>query len=114
MPRPRRRLTRDPLILELTAAIGAGRITIGPIHDEREFVHGYTFTDGAIVLNPAASMVEVALHEAMHRLRPAWTERSVRSKVTRILRSLSMKEVDTLYTLILSSAKARKTPIETT
>jgi hypothetical protein len=31
---------QDPLLLEVAAAVGAGNIVIGPIHDETEFVEG--------------------------------------------------------------------------
>lgn len=107
------RIPRDPLILELVAAIGAGRIELGPIHDDTEFVHGYAQKNGVVRINPAASVVDDVLHELTHRMRPKWKEHAVRSRVGRIIRQLSDPEIDTIYTLLLSSAKTRRTPIKT-
>lgn len=100
--------TRDPLILELVAALGAGRVTVGPIHDDEEFVHGLARPDGRIQINLAVSAVDTALHELLHRMRPTWSERAVRSRVGRMMRQLSDREIDTLYTVLLSTAHARK------
>lgn len=103
-----KRPVRDPLILEIAAAIGAGRIEIGPIHDEREYVHGYAFPNGAVRLNPALSVVDSALHELTHRLRPTWSERAVRSRVTRMMKQMSYREIDKLYEMVLVQAKRTK------
>lgn len=105
-----RRVRRDPILIELIAAIGAGRIEFGPIHDgrDREFIHGIARPDGSIRLNPAISAVDTALHECCHRLRPDWSERAVRTKVTRLMRQLSMPELDRIYEVILSAAHVRK------
>jgi hypothetical protein len=100
---------RDPLLLELVAAIGAGRIEIGTIHDDESFVHGVCEGD-RVTINPSISVVDTALHEVLHRLRPGFSERAVRAKVTRLMRSLSMAEIDRLYGIVLATAKTRKTP----
>lgn len=99
---------RDPLLLELVAAIGAGNIAIGPIHDDGELVHGVC--EGAsVVINPAVSVVDTCLHECLHRIRPEFSERAVRAKVTRLMRALTLAEIDRLYSIVLATAKTRKT-----
>ena len=108
--RLRRPPLRDPLVLEIAAAIGAGNIEIGPIHVEGEFVHGYTFKNGTVRIDPVASVVDSLVHELTHRLRPDWTERAVKCKTTQIMRQLSYKEIDKLYELVL--VRAQKTKVE--
>lgn len=102
----RRTPSRDPLLLEIAAAIGAGNLEIGPIHSDREFVHGVAYTKtGRIRINPAVEAVDTILHECCHRLRPAWAERTVRAKTTQLMRQLSMAEIDRLYEIALSTAR---------
>ena len=99
---------RDPLMLELVAAIGAGNIEIGPLHDDDAFLHG--LCEGRrVYVNPSVSVVDTCLHECLHRMRPAWSERAVRAKVTRLMSLLSLDEVDRLYNIVLATAKHRKT-----
>lgn len=100
---------RDPLLLELVAAIGAGNIELGPIHSEDEFVYGWMDTkNGRIRLNPAPHAVLIALHEATHRVRPSWSERSVWRRSRQIMKQLSDDEIDRLYDVILSTACVKK------
>lgn len=101
---------RDPLMLEVVAAIGAGRIELGPIHSEdpSEFIHGLAWPDGTVRINLAPSVVQTVVHELLHRMRPTWTERAVRAKTTRLIKQLSDAEIDRLYTLVLSTATTTK------
>lgn len=103
-----RKPVRDPVLLEIAAAIGAGRIRLQSIRDDGELCHGYTFQDGEIVINPIVEMVDTAVHEMLHRLRPRWSEATVKRKTTRLLRQMSYDEIDTLYTLIGTSAKPKR------
>jgi hypothetical protein len=100
----------DPFLLQVVAAIGAGNLKIGPIHDDEELVHGcLAEKTGEITINPAVSVVDTAVHEAIHRMRPKWSENTVRQRTGKIMRKLSHEEVDTLYTIVLSVGKTRKT-----
>jgi hypothetical protein len=101
---------RDPLLIEVIAALGAGRIDLGPIHDDESFVDGYAERNGRVRINPAPALVDTALHELIHRLRPGFSERAVRAKTTRLMRQLSDPEIDALYGVILATAHVRKTP----
>lgn len=110
MAKKSRVIPRDPLLLEVAAAIGAGGISIGPIYDKGQFVHGQ-IEGSKIVINPTIETVDTLLHECLHRLRPQWSERAVRSRTTRIMRSLSYPEIDRIYQLLLTTAKCRKTAV---
>lgn len=106
---------RDPLLIELIAAIGAGGLEFGSIHDETEYVHGVTLKNprGVIRIDPSADVVATVLHETIHRMRPRWSERAVRSRTSKILKLLSPSEVDRLYMVIMSTAKQRKVILTT-
>jgi len=97
------------MMLEVAAAIGAGRITLDSIHDDTDFVYGYCEGgSGKIVINPALPVVEVAIHECLHRLRWAWSEQTVQARTTRLMRQLSNAEIDRLYALILAGQPTRR------
>ena len=106
MKRPK----RDPLLIELIAAIGAGRILFGPIHNKKQYVYGFCDegNDNAIRINPACHIVDTVLHECLHRMRPTWKERSVLRKTKQLMGQLDDAEIDRLYDVILSTAKVSK------
>lgn len=101
----------DPLLMEVLVALGAGRVAFGAIHADGEVVHGIAEKSGAITINPAASVVDTAVHELLHRLRPAWSERSVRSRTAKIMRGLTDAEIDKFYELLLVQARRRRLPV---
>lgn len=103
----RKKLTpRDPLMLEIMAAIGAGRILIGSIRGhEGEFVHGICSPDGEIVINPSVEIADTAIHECIHRLRPAWSERTVRARTKRLMCQLSHDEVEKVFEVVMATAR---------
>lgn len=92
-------------------------MTIGPIHCEgdTEYVQGYAVTSGkgrgAVRINPEHDVVDTAIHELIHRLKPKWSERKVRAQTKLIMRSLSPKEIDLMYQQVLSTAVVRKRPL---
>jgi hypothetical protein len=105
----KRRPSYDSLLLEIAAAVGAGRISIGRIEGgDDEHVHGLTWADGGIVINPQVEIVDTACHEIIHRLRPAWSERTVRMRTKRLMNQLSHKDVDTLYTLLMTQVAMKR------
>jgi hypothetical protein len=101
---------RDPILIEVIAAIGAGRLSIAAIHDERdqELIEGMTETGGRVTINVNPNIVDTGIHEMLHRMRPAWSERAVRAKTTRLIRQLGGREIDTLAALIVSVAARAK------
>lgn len=101
----------DPILLEIAAAVGAGRISIRAIHDNADICHGVTMDDGEIAISPIPSTCDTLVHEVIHRLRPAWTERAVRSRTAKLMRRMTMAEMETLYVILMASAKVKKRPL---
>ena len=104
-----RKAGRDPLLLELVAAIGAGGIWVGPLHDDRDILHGLC-EGGKVYVDQTVSTVDTLLHELTHRMRPAWSERTVRARTARLMHQLTRAEMDRIYQVALSTARRRKTP----
>jgi hypothetical protein len=109
MSKKRKAPTRDPLLLELVAGLGAGGIEIGPIHMDGELLHG--LCEGSrVYVDPTVSTVDTLLHELAHRMRPEWSERTVRARTAKLMGQLTRAEMDRIYAIALSTAKTRKTP----
>lgn len=102
---------RDPLLLQVAAAIGAGRISIRAIHEDGDRCHGVTLDDGSIAISPIPSTVDTAVHEILHRLFPRWSERTVLAKTTYLLKRMTDAEMEMLYVLIQVSAQVKKRPL---
>lgn len=103
-----RKRKRDPLLLEVVANIGRGRITLGAIHHPSLHVHGY-MEAGYIRINDRISTVDTLLHEVLHRIRPKWSEQTIRSRTAKMMRQLTMAEIDKLYEMVTTSAyRARR------
>jgi len=105
---PKRRTSRDPLLLRVCAELGAGRITEAYIHDPGWATEG--LTEGKqITINPAHATVNVVLHECLHRLFPHWSERTVRAKTTYLCRRLTDSEVQAIYAEYQARKNVRRT-----
>ena len=104
--------TRDPIMLEVAAAIGAGRISIASIENESgtDWICGYTDRDdrNAIVINPMIDVVDTVIHECLHRMRPKWGEARVRRKTAELMADLSHKELEQVYVLLMTSATIKR------
>lgn len=98
---------RPALLVRVLTEIGKGRIYEGWIPDKEAFVHG--LCDGkSIRVNPAVETVDTVLHEALHRLEPAWSERYVRNRTTFLLRCMSDEQIQQVYEEYQRLAKRRK------
>lgn len=99
------------LLIEVLVALGAGKTEIGPIHCDGELIQGCALLDGTVRINPAVEVVDTALHELLHRLRPTWSERKVRHETRQLLASLTDAEIDKVYCLVQVVAQVRKRPL---
>jgi len=106
---------RDPLLIEVLVALGAGNLTIGPIHCPTERVAGYAVVrgkkKGAVRIDLSHDAVDTALHELIHRLRPRWTEQRVLRQTTAFMRELSDAERDRICQQIQAVATVTKRPM---
>ena len=103
---------RDPVMLEIAAAIGAGRIAIASIEnlDGTDWICGYTDREdkNAIVINPMIDVVDTVLHECLHRMRPTWGETRVQRKTAELMADLSQAELEQVYVLLMTTATVKR------
>lgn len=93
-----RKRGRDPLLVEVLAELGAGRISEDFIHSERKHLHILGLTDGQhIVINPMRETVDTVLHECLHRARPELSELAVRRRTAQFMRLLTDAEIQAIY-----------------
>ena len=97
----RRRYERPVLLLRVMAALGAGRIYEAPIRDlagcvTEGFCETARTSTKSITIDPAC-VIEVLLHELLHRLEPSWSERYVANRTTWLLHSLTQAQVHAIY-----------------
>lgn len=107
---------RDPIWLEVAAALGAGHVHERLIEDaDRDDVYVLGCCDEAtpytITLNVATIIANTLIHEALHRIRPQWSERVVRRRTSQLLAQLSAAEIERLYDIYLGVRQRRKRPV---
>lgn len=92
---PRR--PRGPaLLVEVLTAIGSKRLVETFIHDKHNFVHGETDCR-TIWVSPSIGVVDTVIHEAIHTVRPGWSESYVKNRTTWLMRQLSEEQVQQVY-----------------
>jgi hypothetical protein len=106
----RRPKQRDPILIEVIAALGAGGIREAFIEAHDAKVAGYC-EGGRVTVNPIFDTVDTLIHELLHRLRPRWTERGVATRTRRLMNTLSDREVARIYELYQGIKTTRKKPI---
>jgi hypothetical protein len=104
------RVGRDPLLLRVCAEIGAGRITEAYIHDPGFTTDGVTWGQ-QITINPSHATVNTLVHECLHRLFPAWSERTVRAKTTYLCRRLTDAETLAIFAEYEKRKRKRRSPV---
>lgn len=100
---------RDVIFIELCATLGTGGLHEAYITsaDPHERIDGLC-VGRKVIVSPVFHVVETVIHECLHRIRPKWTERSVRRKTTQLMRQLSEAELERLYEVWLGVKKASK------
>lgn len=104
---------RPPLMVQVWAELGAGKITEAYIRDGHFFTDG--FTDDAskhITINPVHQTVDTVVHEILHRLHPEWSENYVRRTTTWIRRRMTDDETRAFYLEYERRKRKRKRPLE--
>lgn len=103
-----KREKRTPLMVQVWAEVGAGRIREAFIHDDKQFVDGETQGTGHITINPVHQTCDTLIHEILHRLHPQWSERYVRRTTTYLRRRMTDAETQMLYDEYQKRVKRRK------
>lgn len=96
----KRRRKRDPLLVDIVACLTSSHITIGPIHDGHRKIHGFVEGQGKIYINPNVELCDTSIHEALHKLRPHWSESYVRSRTCRLMQQLTIEEIDKIADIV--------------
>lgn len=100
---------RDTLLLELVAALGAGRVTEAHIDDGPDYITSGVIESGHVWVDPGPETVDTVLHELIHRMRPQWSEPYVRRRVKRLMSELEAADIETIYKIYLSVRRTRRT-----
>lgn len=104
-----RKRGRDPLLIDVLAELGAGRISEDFIRAEKRHTRIHGLMDGGhIVVNPIYDVVDTLLHEATHRARPDMSEIAVRRRTAKFMRCLTDVEIQAIYDLYQRVAKKVK------
>ena len=97
---PRRNNKRNPLLVDVLAALGdvtiKQRYLIDPARKKNYFLHG-TQQGEDIIINEAPAIVSTLIHELCHYVRPDWTETTVRRHTPMLLRQIGHAEVQAIY-----------------
>jgi hypothetical protein len=90
---------RSPRLIRILADLGAGKVTEAYICDATHFVEGLCTPGprGRVTINPMISVVDTLIHECLHAQCPQWSERSIKTQTTRLMRQLSDAEVQAIY-----------------
>ncbi len=107
MPRKKTPPRRDALLTEALLKIPTLDIRERYLYDSSAApkwkIRGCcTIGRNVVWVSPGPDIVEILLHETLHLLRPDWTEATVTRRTKRLWRSLSRKELKTIYDLYLS------------
>lgn len=91
---------RSPLLIEALTALGRLRVRETQLIDPRGR-HAYRWhglLEGDVIyVNPSWAIADTLIHEALHAIRPQWSERAIRSWTSRLLGQLSDDEAWRLW-----------------
>jgi len=101
----------DPLLLDVTAALGSASITSGQIVPEkhRRYMTVLGLQEGRhVTINEGALVVPTLIHELIHYVRPHYTELGVERACQRLLRSLTDDDIEHLFRLYLRAKRRHR------
>jgi len=101
----------DALRLVLWAELKRGGIYEADVRADFEHVEGAC--DGQrVYINPAPPVVEVLLHELLHRARPSWSERRVLRESRRVMLQMDERQIRRWYRAYQAQATKRVTTLQ--
>lgn len=111
---PRKRPTLSDLKAEAWSELRQGR----DIYEAevlttqyRQKVRGLCVDDNAVYVNPNPDVVEVLLHELIHRTHPRMSEEQVATKALRIMVAMSDAEIRQWMKRYRAVARKKKAPV---
>jgi hypothetical protein len=100
---------REAFLDEVVGSISEAPIRERQIrHDELLVFGDHDPEDGSITLNVPLLRVLVALHELTHRVRPQWTEDTVRRRSRRLLHMLTDDDVARVNRELVAAVRASR------
>ena len=84
------------LLVRVLTEIGTGNVHEGFISSKTHYVHRQ-IEGRRITGNPASDVVDTLLHQAIHQLEPAWSERYVRNRTSWLMKRMSDEQIQALY-----------------
>ena len=104
------RLTPEEQLAELDQELKRGRAYEASLRSEKLVVHG--IQDGeAIFVDPRAAVLEVVIHELLHRRQPKLSERTVDKTARHLVACMSEAEKSRWWQL-WSRAKRKAPPVD--
>lgn len=96
------------LLREVVASIADAPIYERQLRSDQVFVFGgHNAADGSVTLNVPLLRVMVAMHELTHRVRPLWSERTVRARSAELLRALNDDGVAAVDRALVDAIRVR-------
>ena len=111
---PRKRPTLSDLKAEAWAELKRGRDIYEAevlTSQHRAKIRGLCVDDHAVYVNPSPDIVEVVLHEILHRLHPRMAEETVAATALRIMVSMSDAEIRQWIKQYRAVARKKKDPV---
>ena len=86
-----------------------GEIAEADLRGSPDHLHGLCdWNTGRVYVNPRPGIVEILLHELIHRRHPRWGEKRVSADAKRLLEKMSDAEVSQWYRKYKAAARKRK------
>lgn len=99
-------------LADLWDELGNGRIVESDLRDPLQHLDGFMdYGTKRVHVNPRPAVVEVLLHELLHRRFPSMSERRVDSEAKRLLCSMSSADVAKWYRQYSIVARRRTRPM---
>lgn len=101
------------VLAELTEELSRGKVYEGALLSKDVIVHGICdYGTGAVHVDPIPHVVEVLLHELLHRRYPSWSEKRVDREGLRLVSRMTRQQLQTWYRRYQRMKKHRR-PLNT-
>lgn len=101
------------MLTELAEELARGKVYEATLQARTQIVYGLCdYETGAVIVDPVPHVVEVVLHELLHRRYPSWSERRVDREGRRLVSGMTRPQLVSWYRRY-QRAKRKRGPIDT-
>jgi hypothetical protein len=101
------------VLAELIEELSRGKVYEGALLSKGQITYGMCdYNTGAVHVDPVPYVIEVLLHELLHRRYPSWSERRVDREAFRLVSGMTRQQLQTWYRRY-GRAKKHRRPIDT-